>query len=143
MKKQQLREQLKKIGDNMGEYCAEAGLTSELISLNFAKDFVPVERRKTKTPDGLSIVGSFVKTLEIKSFMTRKKRLENLDVLIDSSNEQLVYKNADYRVLHIHVLESIVSKAWFLNRLKNRSKADLIVLFFGGGPIKTIFRPRK
>lgn len=56
MKKQQLREQLKKIGDNMGEYCAEVGLTSELISLNFAKDFIPVERRKTKTPDGLSIV---------------------------------------------------------------------------------------
>ena len=124
-------------GINQGSFC-------EAISFHYAynhkKPTDTGKKYKIKYPDGIYIEDGFTCALEIKYF-GGKVEGTMLDKLIDSSNEQL--SRYDYRVLHIHTLRTIMERKRFINRLRNRSVADLIVIFFGGEPVKTMFLPKR
>jgi len=124
-------------GTCQGDFC-------ETISFHYA----PNHRKPNKTgkehrvkyPDGILIDNGFTHALEVKYF-GGKVEGQQLDKLIDYSNKQL--EKYDYRVLHIHTLRPTIKRERFINRLRNRSVADLVVIFFGGEPVKTMFLPRR
>ena len=124
-------------GKYQGEFC-------EAISFHYAPNHKNPKNtgkeRKVKYPDGIFIDNGFTHALEIKYF-GGKVEIKSLDRLINSSNEQL--SRYDYKVLHVHTLRTTIKRERFINRLRDRSVADLIVVFFGGEPVKTMFLPRK
>ena len=127
--------------ETYGQY---QGSICESISFHYAQNFKKPEatgkEHKVKYPDGICIDSGFTKTLEIK-YYGGKVEIKSLDRLIDCSNNQL--DKYDYKILHIHTLRTTVERKRFINRLKARSKADLVVVFFGGEPVKTMFLPRR
>lgn len=124
-------------GINQGSFC-------ENISFHYAPNYKkPIDtgkKHKIKYPDGIYIEDGFTHALEVKYF-GGKVEGQILDKLIDYSNKQL--EKYDYKVLHIHTLRTTIKRERFINRLRNRSVADLVVIFFGGEPVKTMFLPRK
>lgn len=124
-------------GQYQGEFC-------ENISLYYGREYKKPEntgkRFRIKHPDGVFVDNGFSKALEIK-YYGGTVAIPTLDRLIECSNNQL--RDYDYRVLHIHTLRTTIKRERFINRLRNRSIADLVVIFFGGEPVKTMFLPRK
>lgn len=123
------------------EYTQECGVVAELISLNTATRFVRVPQVNGKpTPDGVYVDEcGFTHALEIKSvttltsrnsFCVRKK-------LKYACLQQM--KGFDYTVLHLHVLKITD----LLLRMLKTLEVDLVVIFIGGGPVKTLFLPRR
>lgn len=123
------------------EYAHECGTVAELISLNTAIRFVPVPLARVDgkpTPDGMYVDEGFTHALEIKSITTLTKyNYGNVRKKLKYACVQM--SGFDYKVMHIHVLK-------ITDRLINLIKylaVDLVVVFTGGEPVKTVFLPRR
>jgi hypothetical protein len=123
------------------EYTQECGVVAERISLNTATRFTPVPRSRVQhkpTPDGMYIDAGFTHALEIKSVTTLTKyNYANVRYKLKYACKQL--KGFDYTVIHIHVLKITEH----LLHLVSHLEVDLVVLFTGGEPVKTLFLPRR
>lgn len=123
------------------EYVHECGVVAELISLNTATRFVRVPQVKGRpTPDGAYIAEEgFTHALEIKSVttLTSRNAMSVRKKLKYACFQQM--KGFDYRVLHLHVLKITD----LLLRMIKSLKVDLVVVFIGGEPVKTLFLPRR
>ena len=121
------------------EYVHECGRVAENISLNTATRFTSIPQVKGKLrPDGVYIDEGFKHVLEVKSVTTlTPTNYKNVRRKLKHACNQM--NGFDYKVLHIHVLK-ITGQ---LLNLVNNLTADLVVIFTGGEPVKTVFLPRR
>lgn len=121
------------------EYAAECGIAAELISLNTATRFTPLPTKGIVVPDGVYVEEGFTHALEIKSIttLTNKNSMNVRKKLNYACLRQM--KGFDYKVLHLHVLKITD----LLLRMIKNLKVDLVVVFTGGEPVKTVFLPRR
>jgi hypothetical protein len=122
------------------KYVQECGVVAELISLNTATRFVRVPQVEGRPiPDGVYVDEcGFTHALEIKSVTTLTSRNSFcVRKKLKYACKQL--KGFDYTVIHIHVLKITEH----LLHLVSHLEVDLVVLFTGGEPVKTLFLPRR
>lgn len=123
------------------KYVQECGVVAELISLNTATRFVRVPQVEGRPiPDGAYIdEEGFTHALEIKSVttLTSRNAMNVRKKLNYACLRQM--EGFDYKVLHLHVLKITD----LLLRMIKNLKVDLVVVFTGGEPVKTVFLPRR
>ena len=122
------------------EYAHECGRVAENISLNTATRFTSIPQVKGKLrPDGVYIDEGFRHALEVKSVttLTNKNSMNVRKKLNYACLRQM--EGFDYKVLHLHVLKITD----LLLRMIKNLKVDLVVVFTGGEPVKTVFLPRR
>jgi len=123
------------------EYTQECGVVAELISLNTSTRFVRVPQVEGRPiPDGVYIdEEEFTHALEIKSITTlTNKNSKNVRKKLNYACLRQM-EGFDYKVLHLHVLKITD----LLLRMIKNLKVDLVVVFTGGEPVKTVFLPRR